>query len=174
MKAYRHDLFWAQNYALENRRVMLRLLKDVIRQFFPQVTFEKAIECHHNYVAEERHYGEDVFVTRKGAIRAGQGDMGIIPGSMGTRSYIVRGLGNAESFESASHGAGRVMSRGAARRKFTEADIAEQTEGVECRKDAGIIDELPGAYKSIDQVMANQSDLVEVVAKIKQILVVKG
>jgi len=174
MEAYRRDLYWAQNYALENRRVMLRLLKDVMRKFFPEITFGEAIECHHNYVAEEHHYGEDVFVTRKGAIRAGKGDMGIIPGSMGTRSYIVEGLGNPESFESASHGAGRVMSRGAARRKFTQADIIAQTEGVECRKDRGIVDELPQSYKDIDQVMANQSDLVKVVAKIKQVLCVKG
>jgi len=174
MKAYRHDLFWAQNYALENRRTMLKLLKDVMKRAFPQITFESAIECHHNYVAEEQHYGEDVFVTRKGAIRAGKGDLGIIPGSMGTRSYIVEGLGNAESFESASHGAGRRMSRGAAKRQFTLEDVEEQTKGVECRKDSGIIDEIPGSYKDIEQVMANQSDLVRVVVEIKQILCVKG
>ena len=174
MKAYRHDLYWAQTYALENRRAMMRILKKVMRKTFPQISFERAIECHHNYVAEECHYGEDVFVTRKGAIRAGLGDLGIIPGSMGTCSYIVEGLGNAESFESASHGAGRRMSRGEARRTFEMKDIAEQTDGVECRKDKGIIDELPGAYKDIDIVMANQSDLVKVVAQIKQILCIKG
>jgi len=153
---------------------MLKLLKDVMKRAFPQITFESAIECHHNYVAEEQHYGEDVFVTRKGAIRAGKGDLGIIPGSMGTRSYIVEGLGNAESFESASHGAGRRMSRGAAKRQFTLEDVEEQTKGVECRKDSGIIDEIPGSYKDIEQVMANQSDLVRVVVEIKQILCVKG
>jgi tRNA-splicing ligase RtcB len=174
MKAYRHDLFWAQRYALENRRVMMKLVQAQIRKLFPQVTFEKPVECHHNYVAEEVHYGEDVFVTRKGAIRAGKGDLGIIPGSMGTRSYIVRGLGNEESFQSASHGAGRRMSRGAAKRQFTRDDLIAQTAGVECRKDGGVLDEIPGAYKDIDQVMANQSDLVEVVTSIKQILCVKG
>ena len=174
MTAYRHDLFWAQNYALENRRAMLRLLKAVVRKTFPEISFEKAIECHHNYVAEEHHYGEDVFVTRKGAIRAGQGDLGIIPGSMGTRSYIVEGLGNASSFESASHGAGRCMSRGAAKRKYTVEDVLEQTKGVECRKDSGIIDEIPASYKDIDIVMANQADLVKVKACLKQVLCVKG
>lgn len=174
MKAYRNDLFWAQNYALENRRTMLRLLKAVMVQFFPQVTFGDAIECHHNYVAEECHYGEDVFVTRKGAIRAGVGDMGIIPGSMGTRSYIVEGLGNAESFESASHGAGRRMSRGQAKRTFNTEDVKAQTSGVECRKDKSIIDEIPAAYKDIEQVMANQNDLVKIVTELKQVLCVKG
>ena len=174
MKAYRYDLYWAQNYALENRRAMLRILKKVMKKDFPQITFEKAIECHHNYVAEEVHYGEDVFVTRKGAIRAGLGDLGIIPGSMGTCSYIVEGLGNAESFESASHGAGRRMSRGQAKRTFNKEDIIEQTKGVECRKDLGIVDELPGSYKSIEQVMLNQQDLVKTVAILKQIVCVKG
>ena len=174
MQEYRHDLFWAQRYALENRRVMLRLLQAKIRKFFEKVTFEKPIECHHNYVAEEVHYGEEVFVTRKGAIRAGAGDLGIIPGSMGTRSYIVEGLGSAESFESASHGAGRRMSRGAAKRQFKKEDIIKQLKGVECRKDKGIIDELPGAYKCIDTVMANQHDLVKVKAQLKQVLCIKG
>src|SRR5262249_18640003 len=123
---------------------------------------------------EEVHDGEEVLVTRKGAIRAGLGDLGIIPGSMGTRSYIVRGRGNAESFESASHGAGRRMSRTAAKRRFSLADLREQTAGVECRKDHGVLDEIPGAYKRIDQVMANQSDLVEIVAELKQLLCIKG
>jgi tRNA-splicing ligase RtcB len=128
----------------------------------------------HNYVAEETHFGEDVLVTRKGAIRAGRGELGIIPGSMGTGSYIVRGLGNEDSFQSASHGAGRRMSRNKARKRFTEADLAAQTDGVECRKDAGVVDEIPGAYKDIDEVIANQDDLVEVVAKLKQVVCVKG
>lgn len=136
--------------------------------------FESPILCHHNYVSEEHHFGEDVIVTRKGAIRAGRGELGIIPGSMGTKSYIVRGLGNAQSFESASHGAGRRMSRGAAKRAYTVADLEAQTAGVCCRKDIDVIDEIPAAYKSIETVMANQADLVEVVAELKQVLCVKG
>lgn len=179
MKAYRHDLYWAQDYARRNRAVMLRLICDVLRkQFhhpeFNTVSFEEPISCHHNYVAEERHFGEDVLVTRKGAIRAGRGDLGIIPGSMGTGSYIVRGLGNPDSFESASHGAGRRMSRNKARKQFTAADLAEQTAGVECRKDTGVVDEIPAAYKDIDEVIRNQDDLVEIVAKLKQVVCVKG
>jgi len=174
MAAYRHDLYWAQEYAFENRRTMLRLYKEVMQRFFPQISFETPIMCHHNYVAEETHYGEKVFVTRKGAIRAGKGDLGIIPGSMGTKSFIVRGLGNPESFESASHGAGRRMSRSKAKKKFSMKDIEEQTRGVECRKDSGILDELPGAYKDIDRVMENQRDLVEVVAQLKQVMCIKG
>ncbi len=174
MAAYRHDLFWAQDYARRNRAVMLRLVCSVLRAQFPQVTFEDAISCHHNYVAEETHFGEDVMVTRKGAIRAGAGDLGIIPGSMGTGSYIVRGLGNPDSFESASHGAGRRMSRTKARKQFSARDLAEQTRGVECRKDSGVVDEIPAAYKDIDEVIANQSDLVEIVAKLKQVVCVKG
>jgi len=174
MAAYRHDLFWAQDYARRNRAVMLRLICDVLRKEFPQVTFEDPISAHHNYVAEETHFGEDVMVTRKGAIRAGRGDLGIIPGSMGTGSYIVRGLGNPDSFESASHGAGRRMSRNKARKQFSEADLAEQTAGVECRKDRGVVDEIPAAYKDIDEVIRNQEDLVEVVAKLKQVICVKG
>src|SRR5262249_37327822 len=130
--------------------------------------------CYHNYVAEEVHFGDERLVTRKGAIRAGRGELGIIPGSMGTKSFIVRGLGNANSFESASHGAGRRMSRGEAKRRFTVADVRAQTEGVECRKDPGIIDEAPKAYKNIDAVMAQQQDLVEIVAELKQVVCVKG
>jgi tRNA-splicing ligase RtcB len=172
--AYRRDLFWAQEYARCNREVMLDLLTQVVRRFWPDVQFLRKISCHHNYVAEERHYGEDVLVTRKGAIRARAGDLGIIPGSMGTRSYIVRGKGSAAAFDSASHGAGRRMSRTQARKRFSLADLREQTAGVECRKDAGVIDEAPGAYKDIDAVMAAESDLVEVVAELKQILCVKG
>jgi tRNA-splicing ligase RtcB (3'-phosphate/5'-hydroxy nucleic acid ligase) len=174
MAAYRHDLYWAQDYARRNRAVMLRLVCDVLRAEFGDVGFEAPISCHHNYVAEEKHFGEDVLVTRKGAIRAGLGELGIIPGSMGTCSYIVRGLGNPDSFESASHGAGRRMSRTKARKTFTERDLADQTTGVECRKDSGVVDEIPGAYKDIDTVIADQSDLVEVVTKLKQVVCVKG
>lgn len=174
MSAYRHDLYWAQDYARRNRAVMLRLVCDVLRKQFRNVAFEEPISAHHNYVAEETHFGEEVLVTRKGAIRAGLGDLGIIPGSMGTGSYIVRGLGNPDSFESASHGAGRRMSRTKARKQFTEADLAEQTAGVECRKDFGVVDEIPSAYKDIDEVIRNQTDLVEIVAKLKQVVCVKG
>jgi tRNA-splicing ligase RtcB len=133
-----------------------------------------AVNCHHNYVEREPHFGESLFVTRKGAIRAGRGELGIIPGSMGTRSFVVRGLGNEESFQSASHGAGRRMSRGEAKRSFDARDLEIQTAGVECRKDRGVIDEIPGAYKDIDRVMEQQRDLVEVVAELKQVLCVKG
>jgi tRNA-splicing ligase RtcB len=129
---------------------------------------------YHNYVRRERHYGKDVWVTRKAAIRAGHGELGIIPGSMGTKSYIVRGLGAEESFQSCAHGAGRRMSRSAAQKRFTAADLAEQTAGVLCRKDSGVVDEIPGAYKSIDEVMDNQCDLVDVVHTLKQVLCVKG
>jgi len=174
MAAYRHDLYWAQDYARRNRAVMLRLICDVLRRQFHRVSFEDPISCHHNYVAEETHFGEEVLVTRKGAIRAGRGDLGIIPGSMGTGSYIVRGLGNPDSFESASHGAGRTMSRTRARKRFTEADLAEQTAGVECRKDRGVVDEIPAAYKDINEVIRNQTDLVEVVARLRQVICVKG
>jgi tRNA-splicing ligase RtcB len=135
---------------------------------------EQVVNCHHNYVAREHHYGEDVFVTRKGAVRAGVGDLGIIPGSMGARSFIVRGKGNPESFESCSHGAGRVMSRTAAKKTFTLDDHVKATEGVECRKDAGVLDETPGAYKDIDAVMEAQSDLVEIVHRLEQVVCVKG
>jgi tRNA-splicing ligase RtcB (3'-phosphate/5'-hydroxy nucleic acid ligase) len=174
MKDYRRDLFWAQRYARANREVMLDLALGVLREHFPELETETAIFCHHNYVAEEVHYGEEVLVTRKGAIRAGQGELGIIPGSMGTRSYIVRGLGNPEAFESASHGAGRRMSRGEAKRRFSVKDLARQTEGIECRKDSGVIDEIPSAYKSIERVMEDQKDLVEVVAELRQVLCIKG
>jgi tRNA-splicing ligase RtcB len=174
MDEYRRDLFWAQRYAMKNREAMLELYQDVLRVERPDVQFGDAVLCHHNYVAEETHYGEEVLVTRKGAIRAGKGDLGIIPGSMGTRSYIVRGLGNPGSFESASHGAGRRMSRGEAKRRFTVRDLQEQTRGVECRKDGGVLDEIPAAYKDIAQVMENQRDLVEIVAELRQVLCVKG
>ena len=174
MDAYRRDLYWAQEYARINREIMLALYQEVLRGFWPGITFADAVACHHNYVAEEVHYGESLFVTRKGAIRAGAGELGIIPGSMGTKSYIVRGRGNPEAFESASHGAGRRMSRGKAKSKYTVEDLREQTAGVECRKDSGVIDEIPAAYKPIDRVMEQQTDLVEIVAELKQVLCVKG
>ena len=153
---------------------MLSIVEEVVEMHFPEIAFGDPILCHHNYVAEEVHFGEQLLITRKGAIRARQGELGIIPGSMGTRSYIVRGLGNPESFKSASHGAGRQLSRTQAKQRFTLADLKEQTEGVECRKDRGVIDELPGAYKNIERVMARQEDLVEIVAELKQVLCVKG
>ncbi|MEP7051802.1 MAG: RtcB family protein [Pseudomonadota bacterium] len=172
--AYRRDLFWAQEYAAFNRRVMLARIQTVLRKAWPKVRFEPPVECHHNYVAEERHFDEELLITRKGAIRAGLGELGIIPGSMGAKSFIVRGLGNPLSFESASHGAGRRMSRTDAKRSFNVADLERQTQGVECRKDRGVLDEAPKAYKNIDRVMAQQQDLVEVVAELKQVLCVKG
>lgn len=174
MEEYRRDLFWAQRYARANREVMMKLYQDVLVGMFPQTRFDEPITCHHNYVAEEVHFGEEVLVTRKGAISARQGELGIIPGSMGTRSYIVRGRGNPEAFHSASHGAGRRMSRGKAKREFSVDDLRTQTEGVECRKDRAVLDEIPGAYKDIDQVMEYQRDLVEVVAELKQVMCVKG
>ncbi|WP_019878207.1 RtcB family protein [Sporichthya polymorpha] len=174
MDAYRRDLFWAQEYARRNRATMLALLQGVVREAVPKVTFDDAISCHHNYVAEETYDGVDVLVTRKGAIRAGAGDLGLIPGSMGVGSYVVRGLGNPDAFHSASHGAGRRMSRTKARKTFTAADLAAQTAGIECRKDAGVVDEIPGAYKDLDDVMSRQTDLVEVVAKLTPLVCVKG
>jgi tRNA-splicing ligase RtcB len=174
MDDYWHDLDWAQKYAFENRATMKSLIMGVLTKHFPQVEELDYITCHHNYVSKENHFGEDVLVTRKGAIAAHTGTYGIIPGSMGAKSYIVRGLGNHDSFCSASHGAGRAMSRGAAKRAFTTEDLAVQTAGVECRKDVDVLDEIPAAYKDIDVVMANQQDLVEVVAELKQVLCVKG
>jgi tRNA-splicing ligase RtcB len=176
MADYRADLFWAQEYARYNRALMMALFQHVITRVFKAARprFEQTISCHHNYVAEEVYEGETLLVTRKGAIRAGSGEFGIIPGSMGTRSYIVKGLGNRAAFNSASHGAGRRMSRSGAKRAFTQQDLLEQTAGVECRKDAGVIDEIPGAYKPIEQVMAAQTDLVEVAAELRQLICVKG
>lgn len=166
---------WAQDYAMVNRREMMRLIVEALGRSLPPFDLTReAINCHHNYVARERHYGADVLVTRKGAIRAGSGELGIIPGSMGARSYIVRGRGEPSSFCSCAHGAGRRMSRTQARKTFNESDLLNQTQGVECRKDSGVIDEIPAAYKDIDVVMANQSDLVEVVHSLKQVLCVKG
>ena len=171
---YVSDVLLAQDYAMENRRLMLEEVKKDIAHLWPEVIFDDEVNCHHNYLSREEHFGKEVIVTRQGAIRAGAGDLGIIPGSMGTKSYIVRGKGNPDSFHSCSHGAGRRMSRTKAKACFTVADLKAQTEGVECRKDAGVLDEIPGAYKDIDQVMANQTDLVEVVAELKQVLCVKG
>jgi tRNA-splicing ligase RtcB len=166
---------WAQDYARANREEMMDLVLEAMRRHVPsfEVTGE-AVNCHHNYVERERHFGEEVWLTRKGAIRAGAGELGIIPGSMGARSYIVRGKGSAESFHSCAHGAGRRMSRNAAQKAFSLDDLKSQTEGVICRKDKGVLDEIPGAYKNIDEVMANQSDLVEVLHTLKQVLCVKG
>ncbi len=167
---------WAQRFAAMNREVMMKRVidaaKTVIHKSFQ--SHVEAVNCHHNYVQKEHHFGQDVYVTRKGAVRAGAGQLGIIPGSMGARSYIVRGKGNAESFESCSHGAGRVMSRGEAKRRFTLADHRAATEGVECRKDKDVIDETPAAYKDIDAVMQAQRDLVDVVHTLKQVVCVKG
>jgi len=174
---YLRDMHWLQDYAAENREEMMRRVLACLAEEFTEgeplkTTFQ--VSCHHNYVAPETHFGERVLVTRKGAVRAGVGDYGIIPGSMGTRSYIVKGLGNPESFHSCSHGAGRRMSRGAAKANISLQEFRKQTEGVECRKDRGVIDEAPGAYKDIDKVMAQQKDLVEVYATLKQVLCVKG
>jgi tRNA-splicing ligase RtcB len=168
---------WAQAYAMANREVMMAAVIRAVQQCDGVPPFRAnvaAVNCHHNYVAREHHFGENVFVTRKGAVRAREGDLGIIPGSMGARSYIVRGKGNDESFHSCSHGAGRAMSRKKALKTFTIEDHARATEGVECRKDGAVVDETPGAYKSIDAVMEAQSDLVEVVHTLRQIVCVKG
>ncbi|WP_230659028.1 RtcB family protein [Psychrobacter sp. I-STPA10] len=169
---------WAQDYAMQNRKEMMRLVIKAMQS--PQAGLprfqitKEAINCHHNYVNEEVHFGETVYVTRKGAISAYSEELGIIPGSMGAKSFIVRGRGNPQSFCSCSHGAGRKMSRGKAVRQFSLDDLRLQTEGVECRKDKGVMDEIPSAYKDIDEVMANQSDLVEVVHTLKQVMCIKG
>lgn len=172
---YVEAVHWAQAYAMANRQTMLELVLAALARHLPpfSVTTE-AVNCHHNYVAKEHHFGADVWVTRKGAIRAGEGEFGIVPGSMGARSYIVRGRGHPDSFCSSAHGAGRRMSRTAANKQFTEADLARQTEGVICRKDKGVVDEIPGAYKDIDVVMTNQRDLTEVLHTLKQVVCVKG
>lgn len=176
MDAYLADLTWAQEYAARSRAIMMALVVDVVRRHFEAAdpVFSEAVNVHHNYVAVEQIDGAELIVTRKGAIRAGKGDLGLIPGSMGTGSYIVRGLGNTASMQSASHGAGRRMSRGAAKRTFTLDDLAAQTAGVECRKDDGVLDEIPGAYKDLESVIAAQSELVEVVARLRTLLCVKG
>jgi tRNA-splicing ligase RtcB len=167
---------WAQKFARANREVMMQRVIGAARKVIakPFEAHVEAVNCHHNYVSRETHFGEDVFVTRKGAVSAQLGELGIIPGSMGARSYIVRGKGNPESFCSCAHGAGRRMSRAEAKRRFSRADLEEQTRGVECRKDKGVLDEIPGAYKDIDRVMADQSDLVEIVHTLKQVVCVKG
>ena len=167
---------WAQRFAAANREVMMKQVIEAAKTVLakPFRSHLEAVNCHHNYVQKERHFGEDVYVTRKGAVSAQTGELGIIPGSMGTRSYIVRGKGNADSFHSCSHGAGRAMSRNEARRRFTVADHVAATAGIECRKDADVIDETPMAYKSIDRVMEAQSDLVEIVHTLRQIVCVKG
>lgn len=172
---YVEAVHWAQDYAMQNRTSMLELVLAALQRHLPPFTVTtEAVNCHHNYVAQEHHYGENVWVTRKGAIRARTDDLGIVPGSMGARSFIVRGLGNPESFCSSAHGAGRKMSRTAAQKQFTVADMVAQTQGVICRKDKDEIDEIPGAYKDIDQVMANQADLTEILHTLKQVVCVKG
>lgn len=179
-KDYIKALLWAQEYAELNRlEMMLRVLKDVSFHLYGEdkgsaAMTTLAVNCHHNYTAMENHYGQNVWVTRKGAVSAKAGQLGIIPGSMGTKSYIVEGLGNMESFCSCSHGAGRRMSRTKARQSFKVEDLAAQTKGVECKKDASVLDEIPGAYKDIDVVMNDQKDLVQVKHTLKQILCVKG
>jgi len=183
---YWHDLDWAQRYAMKNREIMMRrLIKSFNRMFDAGLDIDHAIadrksqieivvNCHHNYVAIEEHFGDKVYVTRKGAINAEAGRFGIIPGSMGAKSFIIRGLGNPQSFNSCSHGAGRKMSRTKAKAKYSIKDLEIQTAGVECRKDKGVVDEIPGAYKDIEEVMRAQNDLVEVVAELKQVICVKG
>ncbi len=178
MEAYLRDLYWAQDYAARNRAVMMALVREVVTTYFGargrDVAYDRAISCHHNYVAQERYDDVDLVVTRKGAIRAGTGDYGLIPGSMGTGSYVVRGLGNERSYCSASHGAGRRMSRTRARKTFTADDLVAQTAGVECRKDVGVVDEIPAAYKDLESVIAAQTDLVSVEARLTTLLCVKG
>ena len=178
MEAYLRDLYWAQDYAARNRAVMMALVREVVTTYFGargrDVAYDRAISCHHNYVAQERYDDVDLVVTRKGAIRAGTGDYGLIPGSMGTGSYVVRGLGNEQSYCSASHGAGRRMSRTRARKTFTADDLVAQTAGVECRKDVGVVDEIPAAYKDLESVIAAQTDLVSVEARLTTLLCVKG
>ena len=176
-KDYIKAVAWAQDFALLNRNIMLSRTIAAVRQALNRThlgTIDIAINCHHNYVARENHFGQNVLLTRKGAIRAHENDLGIIPGSMGVKSFIVRGRGNPESFNSCSHGAGRKMSRTQAKKAFTLKDHIESTQGVECRKDIDVIDETPGAYKDIDAVMLAQADLVEVVHTLKQVICVKG
>src|SRR5260370_25458904 len=177
MNKHRYAVEWAQDFARWNRDLMMEQIVGAVREsgeVRPFIAEVKAINCHHNYVARERHYGQNILVTRKGAVRAREGELGIIAGSMGARSYIVRGKGNMESFMSCRHGAGRAMSRAEAKRRFSVEDHKRMTEGVECRKDADVIDETPAAYKSIEAVMAAQSDLVEVVHTLRQVVCVKG
>ena len=175
--AYWRDLQWAQNYARFNRDVMMSRFQRIVEKHLAGGKATRpilSVNCHHNYAERETHFGEDVYVTRKGAVRAQKEDYGIIPGSMGAKSFIVKGKGNHDSFCSCSHGAGRLMSRSKAKKQFTVDDVVKQTEGVECRKDNGIIDEIPAAYKPIEEVINQQTDLVEVVATLKQLVCVKG
>lgn len=175
--AYWHDLQWAQDYARFNREVMMVRFKRIIEKHLAGGKPTKPlleVNCHHNYAEQEMHFGEDVYVTRKGAVRARTEDYGIIPGSMGAKSFIVKGKGNAESYCSCSHGAGRLMSRNKAKNHFSLDDLIQQTAGVECRKDRGVLDEIPSAYKPIEEVIAQQKELVEVVATLKQVVCVKG
>ncbi|WP_353570199.1 RtcB family protein [Candidatus Albibeggiatoa sp. nov. BB20] len=172
---YVQAVHWAQDYAMWNRKEMMRLILDALKKVLPVFSITKeAINCHHNYVSIEQHFGEQVFLTRKGAISAQEGELGIIPGSMGAKSFIVRGKGNPDAFCSCSHGAGRKMSRTKAKKSFDVSDMEQQTEGVECRKDKGGLDEIPGAYKDIDTVIEHQNDLVDVVHTLKQVVCVKG
>ena len=172
---YVEAVSWAQDFAKVNRQLMMsETLKALRDKLPPFTTTDQVVDCHHNYVAKESHFGANVWVTRKGAVRARVGDVGIIPGSMGAKSFIVRGKGNPDSFCSCSHGAGRAMTRTEARRRFTVEDHAKATDGVECRKDVDVIDETPAAYKPIEQVMAAQSDLVDIAHTLKQIVCVKG
>lgn len=179
-KEYLHDLMWAQKYAKANRNEMvLRILREISWHMHKEdigadALTKMRIDCHHNYTSIENHFGQNLFITRKGAVSAKAGELGIIPGSMGVKSFIVKGKGNKESFCSCSHGAGRKMSRTKAKSLFTIDDLAKQTSGVECRKDADVIDEIPGAYKDIDEVMNNQADLVEPIFELKQIICIKG
>jgi tRNA-splicing ligase RtcB len=174
-KDYLTAVSWAQDYAFANRREMMIIILEVLAKELPPFKLvDEAINCHHNYVVQEEHFGEKVYVTRKGAIRAKEGDLGIIPGSMGARSYIVKGKGVPTSFHSCAHGAGRKLSRTAAKKKFNVGDLRHQTEGVECRKDKHVLDEIPNAYKNIDEVMANQSDLVDILYELKQVVCIKG
>lgn len=176
-QAYWHDLQWAQHYAKFNRDVMMARFERVVEKHLVGGKPTKPllqVNCHHNYAEKEVHFGEEVYVTRKGAVRAREEDYGIIPGSMGAKSYIVKGKGNCDSYCSCSHGAGRLMSRNKAKNTYTLDDLIQQTKGIECRKDEGVLDEIPAAYKPIDQVMENQADLVEVVATLKQVVCVKG
>jgi tRNA-splicing ligase RtcB (3'-phosphate/5'-hydroxy nucleic acid ligase) len=176
-QAYWRDLQWAQDYASYNREVMMARFQRIVEQHLAGGKPTKpllAVNCHHNYAEQEVHFGASVYVTRKGAVRARETDYGIIPGSMGAKSFIVKGKGNPESYCSCSHGAGRTMSRNKAKLNYTLDDLIQQTQGVECRKDEGVLDEIPAAYKPIDQVMANQNDLVAIVATLKQVVCVKG
>lgn len=177
MDAYRHDLMWAQEYALRSRSVMMALFREVLRKHYEgkiDVRFDEEINVHHNYVNEEIIDGQEMLVTRKGAISARKGELALIPGSMGTGSYVVRGRGNDASFQSASHGAGRKMSRNQAKKLFTVDDLKAQTKGIEVRKDAGVLDEIPAAYKDLAHVIKSQEDLVEVVQHLRTVLCVKG